>query len=68
MRWGYFYIHKECISTCMQIVKLYYVPQKGVYKIKVEWWTFWGGKPRRPLYITTRLVKTEEQARDWIEL
>lgn len=38
--------HENCKDVAIRILKKYYIPEKDIYKCKVEWWLVTSDIPR----------------------
>jgi hypothetical protein len=60
------YKHKDCIDVAIILKSSYYVPEKGIYKCKIDWYNiaYW---PKYYRIDSDKIVIKREQIKDWNE-
>lgn len=63
------YKHVNNRSVFVEVLKLFYVPEKDVWKVRAMWWK-WHSKPqfRFPMQIIQRFVVKKEDRHLWMPI
>jgi len=57
--------HPATTDIAMEVIKRFYVPEKQIWKLKVQWWNIGRRHPPFCMYITQNIKLTAEQFREW---
>lgn len=57
--------HPNNETVAIEILKLFFVPEKNIYKVKVRWWKIGTKNPPMCLNIIEKFEFTPEKLKEW---
>ena len=57
--------HKNNTDVAFEVLTVFYVKEKRVYKLKVRWWNIGQSHPPWCMSITQKITLTPEQWKEW---
>lgn len=62
------YRHRQNQDIAFRVVTRFYIRQKDMWSLKVEWWNIGACHAPHPMTITQRLTLHSDARKDWVEM